>query len=146
MTVVSSAYYVSAARARLISPQRLFNAAKGVVGRFLVEEVHTTLTFDGVGDIRIDYDTNNHLPTALGKNRVPGAVEVNLSGVLSDENFNLSPARKLLLHWHCRFGHKCMSRVQSIFSSAPFLSDKCLPASRCEPPLYEICKYAKNHR
>ena len=32
MTVVSSAYYGPAARARLISPQRLFNAAKWVVG------------------------------------------------------------------------------------------------------------------
>ena len=146
MTVVSSAYYVPAARARLISPQRLFNAAKGVTGRFLVEETHATLAFDGVGDIRIDYDTNNHLPTALGKNRVPGVVEVNLGGVLSDENFNLSPARKLLLHWHCRFGHKCMSRIQSIFRSAPFLSDRFLAASRCELPLCETCQYAKNHR
>lgn len=98
MTVVLLAYYIPAARVRLISPQRLFNTAKGVVGRFLVDEAHTTLTFDGVGDIRIDYNTNNHLPTVLGKNRGPGSVEVNLSGLLSDENFNLFPARKLLLH------------------------------------------------
>lgn len=39
-----------------------------------------------------------------------------------------------------------MSRVQSIFWSDPFLSDKFLAASRLDPPLCEKCQYAKRHR
>ena len=91
MTVVSSTYYVPMAKARLISPQRLFNSNKGVTGKFIVEERHATLSFDDSGNIHIDYDTSNHLPTALAKNRVPGVAEVNLGGVLSSYNLNLSP-------------------------------------------------------
>ena len=92
LSVISSAYYVPKAKARLISPQRLFNAEKGVTGRFIVEETKTTLIFDDVGEVEVDYEDKNHLPTALAKNFVPGSVEINLAGVLSKENSNLSPS------------------------------------------------------
>ena len=102
MTVVSSAYYVPSAKARLLSPQRLFCANKGVTGKFVVNEHNNTLSFDGVGELSIDYDSGNHLPTSLAKNYTPGQTEivpkVHLAGVLSEENTNLSPAGKLLLH------------------------------------------------
>ena len=102
MTVVSSAYYVPSAKARLLSPQRLFCAKRGVTGSFVVTEHNSTLLFDGVGELHIDYDSGNHLPTCLAKNHTPGQTEitpkVHLAGVLSEENTNLSPAGKLLLH------------------------------------------------
>ena len=107
--MASSAYYVPGAVARLISPQRLFNAERGVTGYFKVEEHNSTLVFDNVGGVKIEYDSRSHLPVAMGKNKTPGNSEVNLAGVLSGSNLNLSPARKLLLHWHERFGHKSMS-------------------------------------
>ena len=105
-----------------------------------------TLSFDNVGEIHIDYDTNNHLTTALAKNRVPGVAEVNLGGVLNSDNFTLSPVRKLPLHWHCRCVHKYMSRVQRLFRKAPFLSEKFLAVSRCELPMCKKYQYAKSHR
>ena len=104
MTVVSSVYYVPSAKVHLLSPQILFNAAKGVSGRFVVEECNITLSFHGIDDMVVDYDTRSHLPTTLTKNHTPGQAEispeVHLVDVLSDENTNLSPAQKLLLHWH----------------------------------------------
>ena len=124
MTLISSAYYVPKAKARLLSPQRLFNAKKGVTGRFIVSEDSSTLQFDGVGEIVVAHDPGNHLPIALGKNKIPGVAEVNLSDVMHDNNTNLTPAQKLLLHWHCIFGHKSMSRVQQLLRVFPFLSER----------------------
>ena len=131
MTIISSAYYVPGAKARLLSPQRLFNAKQGVTGNFVVEESHATLRFDGVGILELAYDNSSHLPIALGKNKIPGVAEVNLGGILGDDNSNLSPAQKLLLHWHCVFGHKSMSRVQQLLQTFPFLSEKFKAASLC---------------
>ena len=94
MTVVSSTYYVPSAKARLLSPQRLFCAKRGVTGKFVVTEQNSTLVFDGVGKLQIDYDSGNHLPTCLAKNHTPGQAEiapkVHLAGVLGKENKNLS--------------------------------------------------------
>ena len=147
MVITSSCYYVPGARAKLISPQRLFKSASGVKGKYTIEENNSTLSFEGVGDLVIDYDSRNHLPTALGKNCVIGGEpEVNLSGILDAENTNLTPSQKLLLHWHTRFGHKSMSRIQTLFRAFPFLSEKFKFASRCIIPLCETCQYAKAHR
>ena len=72
MTVVSSVSYVPFAKACFISPPQVFNAAKGVTGEFVVEESKSTLSFDGIGELVVDYDTRSHLPTALAKNHTPG--------------------------------------------------------------------------
>ena len=133
------------AKARLLSPQRLFNAKKGITGKLIVEEKDATLSFDNVGDIQVEYDSSNSLPTALAKNKIPAVAEVNMGGVLTSENLNLSPAKKLLLHWHYRFGHKCMTRVQALLRASPFLSRMFLAASQYELPLCETCQYAKGY-
>ena len=73
--------------------------------------------------------------------------EINLAGVLDESNSNLSLVKKLLLHWHCYFYHKGMSRVQVFFRALPFLSKRFKIASWVlDLPLYETCKYAKAHR
>ena len=146
MTLISSAYYVPRAKARLLGPQRLFNAKKGVTGRFIVSEDSSTLQFDGVGEIVVAHDLGNHLPIVLGRNKIPGVAEVNLSDVMHDNNTNLTPAQKLLLHWHYIFGHKSMSRVQQLLRVFPFLSERFKAASRCcELSMCETCQYAKAH-
>ena len=98
----------------------------------------------------VDYDSRSHLPISLAKNHIPGQAEispeVHLSGVLSDTNTNLSPARILLLHWHCQLVHKSMIRVQSLFRAVPLLSAKFLAASRCVLHLCEYYQYDKSHK
>ena len=74
-----------------------------------MEETKATLIFDDIGNVEVDYEDRNHLPTTLAKFFFPGSAEVNLAGVLSEDNSNLSPSQKLLLHWHCKFGRKSMS-------------------------------------
>ena len=78
LTVKSSCYYVPKAEGRFLSPQRLFNAVKGVTRKSIVKEKHATLSFDNLGDIQIEYDSCNSLLTPLGKNKVLGVAEVNL--------------------------------------------------------------------
>ena len=65
----------------------------------------------------------------------------------TESNQNITPAARLLLQWHYRFGHKCCSFIQHLFLSAPFVSQnysaaaKCFPISKCD-----ICEFAKAHR
>ena len=99
------------AKARLLSPHCLFNAEQGVSGRFVIEEDKATLVFDNVVEIVIDYDSGNYLPAALGKSHTPGVAEINLGDVLDESNSNMSPTKKLLVHWYCRCGHTCMSMI-----------------------------------
>ena len=108
-------YYVPGAKAWQLIPQLLFNTKQGVSSNFVVEETHATLRFDGVETLELAYDNGSHLPIALGKNNIPGVAKVNLGGVLVDDNANLSPAQKLLLHWH---------RVQQLLQAFPFLLEK----------------------
>ena len=45
----SKCYHVPDSKARLLSPQRLFNSKLGVSGRYIVGEHKSTLEYDGVG-------------------------------------------------------------------------------------------------
>ena len=111
VTIRTLCYLVPASEARLLSPQRLFNRSKGVTGRFVVEQDHCTLEFDRISPISIDYNSSNWLPTATSRNpNLQSSPSVNLS-VTSDENQNLSPAKKRLLHWYARFGHRNLRDV-----------------------------------
>jgi hypothetical protein len=145
LTIHSKCYYVPDAKARLISPQRLFNSNQGVLGQYIVQENHSTLIFDGVGELQIDYDARSHLPIALAKNLTTTASQANLT-ILNEDNQNLTPAQKLLILWHTRFGHKNFPTVQRLFRNVPFLSEKFMRASRCTIPRCEVCEFAKEHR
>ena len=140
ISIISSTYYVAKASSRLLSPQRLFNAEKLVTGRFIVEEYKSILVFNNVAELVVDYDPSNHL-SVFGKNQTTGVAEVKLGGLLEESNTNLAPAKKLLLHWHIRVGHKSMSRVQAFFRAVPFLSERFKVASRITYlPLCETCQ------
>lgn len=145
ITIHSRCYYVPAAKARLISPQRLFNKSKGITGKFITKENCATLSFDNVGSLDINYDDRSHLPIAIAKNLDPGGVQANLC-VLNDDNQNLTPSQKVLLLWHARFGHKNFPAIQRLFRAIPFLSEKYLRASRCTIPRCEVCEFSKGHR
>ena len=117
MVIHSRCYYVPKSKARLISPQRLFNKKRGITGSFTVTEDCASLTYDGVGTLKIDYDSGNHLPIALGKNlaSVGGGNPMSNLSIMDESNQNLTPSQRLLLHWHARFGHKSFSSLQRLF-------------------------------
>ena len=118
--ITLSCYYVPNARVRLISPQRLFCEKKGVTGRCLIEEHYAILKFDNVGKVVIEYDKDNHLPTALAKSSSSGGAECNLSSILEESNTNLTHSQKIIIHWHGRFGYKRMAHIQTFFRMVPF--------------------------
>ena len=98
VVIHTQCYYVPNAKVRLISPQRLFNKAAGIEGSFNLYEEYSTLLFKDLPSIKIDYDENNYLPIAYAKNATFSPI-INLS-VMDGGNQNLTPAQKLLLHWH----------------------------------------------
>ena len=145
LTVHSKCYYVPQAKTRLLSPQQLFCASQNINGSFTCRETHASLEFDSVGSLRIDYDSGTYLPVALAKNLTGSQAQANIA-ILSEENQNLTPAQKLLLLWHAKFGHKGFGALQRILRAAPFASDRFKAAARCETPRCEVCEYAKAHR
>ena len=147
MVVHTECYYVPDCNARLLSPQRLFDADKGYGGYFHVLENHSVLGFDnGFEPLVVEYDSRSNLPIALAKNDTMVAAHANLC-ILNDENQNLTPGQKLLLLWHAKFAHKNFPAVQMLMRNLPFVSNqKFLAASRCERPRCEVCEYGKAHR
>ena len=127
LTIHSKCYCVPDAKACLISPQQLFNSTQGVHGQYIVQENHSTLIFDGVGELQIDYDAHSHLPIAIAKNLTQPAAQVNLT-ILNNDNQNLTPAQKLLILWHTRFGHKTSQLYKGCFEVYLFcLKNSCVP-------------------
>ena len=91
-----------------------------MTGRFVTYELSSILEFDGVGELAVDHDHNNHLPIALARIFFQHD-DVCLAGVHDEGNSNLIPTQKLLLRWHERFVHKSMYMVQKSFRVFPFL-------------------------
>ena len=56
VVIRTQAYYVPNCNVRLLSPQRLFNKDKGIIGEFTCKEEHASLQFQGVpNDMEINY-------------------------------------------------------------------------------------------
>ena len=151
VSIRSNCYYVPQAKVRLISPQRLFNKAKGVGGSFSGNEDEFHLTFDGCPTLTIEYDERNHLPIGYGVAgaNTPRTVDPHANLVLLDEsNQNITSGQKLLLQWHYRFGHLNLPRVQGILRNFPFDILKFASAGKCDTTTLRcsICQYAKGHR
>ena len=146
LVVNSRCYYVPDSKARLISPQRLFNKSQGITGKFIVTEDHASLDFDGLPPLKRDFDINSHLPTGLAKNQsqLGSPIQANLA-ILSKENQNLTPSQKLLLEWHFRFGHKSVQSIQRYFRNVPFVGDRFKAAGKCICPRCATCEFAKGH-
>jgi hypothetical protein len=152
LTLALKCYYVPNCQVRLLSPQRLFNSSKGITGQFAVREDCSSLEIDNHPTLSLDYDSTSHLPIGLAYNgkRSPQDVplsflQVNLC-VTDEENQNLTPAQKLLMMWHYKFGHCNMAKVQSILRLPIFTGDKYRSAARAELPKCATCCYAKAHR
>lgn len=148
MVLSVTCYYVPSCRARLLSPQRLFNKQKGITGSFSVEEDHATLNINDHPSLIIEYESTTFLPVGLAWNADQSAQvihpSVNLS-ITEDENQNLTPAQKLLLTWHYRFGHRNFPFVQHLLKLPIFNGAKFVSAAKAAIPKCAICEYAKAH-
>ncbi len=151
VVVRGMANYVPKAKARLLSPQRLFDTSTGTQGRYEGDQQSFRLYLDGSSPLVVEYDDCNALPIAYATiGPVPSMIrdpQLNLS-ILSDENQNLTGAQKLLLQWHYRFGHLNMPSVQRLFRATPFLSAKFSASSKCaiDGMRCDISEFAKAHR
>ena len=115
VVVRGMAYYVPKVTAQLMSPQRLFDTSTGIQGRYKGDQQSFWLHIQGNPPLIVEYDNRNSLPIAYATiGPVPPLVQdpqLNLALVHHD-NQNLTVAQKLLLQWHCRFGHLNTSSAQ----------------------------------
>ena len=140
------AYYVPGAKARLLSPQRLFDGGK-LKGSYQGDHKEFRLLIDGCDPLIIEYDDRTSLP--IGYADIGKVLDPQHNITLMDEsNQNLTGGQKLLLHWHNRFGHLNLPAVQRILRNVPFLSDKYTAASKCDMRSIKctVCEFAKGHR
>jgi hypothetical protein len=151
LTLALRCYYVPDCKARLLSPQRLFNQKKGVTGQFSIREEHAILEIDNHPSLTLEYESTSHLPVGLATNgKMPLGQDhmivpnVNLC-ITDDDNQNLTPAQKLLLMWHFRFGHRNLPQVQALLRLPVFQGDKYRAAARADLPKCATCMYAKAH-
>jgi hypothetical protein len=66
ITIRSQCYYVLNAKVKLLSPQRHFNKARGVSGKFEGNKESFNLHFDGCHRLIVGYDSRNHQPIGNG--------------------------------------------------------------------------------
>ena len=145
--IKSECYLVPDCLVQLISPQRLFKAAR-ITGEFITREEECILKFANAPSLTVNYDSKNHLRTATPRNATGSNPVMNWC-VTADKNQNVTPAAKRLLQWHFCFGHRNIFDIHQILWSSPFGSDKYLSAERIpfeQRPRCEVCQYAKAKR
>ena len=116
--VCGMAYNVPKAKARLLSPQRVFDAFTGIQGQYEGDHSSFRLYLDGCTSLIVEYDNRNLLPIGYA---TIGAVSSSsqhtpqmIVSLMDDQNENMTGGQKLLLQWHNRFGHLNFPSVQRI--------------------------------
>jgi hypothetical protein len=142
--LLTQAYWVPNSKARLLSPQKLFNKKKGTFGQYKGDEESFRLILNDNPSIYIPYDIISSLPIGCAKTGPDMHPQVNT--VLSIENQNMSDSQKLLLDWHKRFGHLNFARVQQVLRYIPFIANKSGDSTKCDPPMFHTCELAKAKR
>ena len=113
--IETDAYYVPAAKIRLLSPQRYLRQRK--VGSFVLQPNQTTFYFDSKSPLSFTSlnKQNVGLPiTSLHRRRNTAWLEAAQLGadVLEPSNSNLTSSQKELLDWHYRLAHFNLSWIQ----------------------------------
>ena len=148
LVVHSMCYHIPNSKACRTSPQRIFNKSKGDEGSFTYLEEHAILSFNGICDLIIDYDSHNCLTMALANNLSTEGAQANIC-VLNKDNQNLSPSKSLLLVWHSIFGHQYFGAIQRLFRSLHFQYEQLKGSSRLilKDILWcEVCEFSNAHR
>ena len=67
VVVRSMAYYVPKAKARLLSPQQLFDASTGMQGSYKGDQTSFRLHLKGSASLIVEYDDRNSLPVGYAR-------------------------------------------------------------------------------
>jgi hypothetical protein len=129
--LLTQAYWVPNSKARLLSPQKLFNKKKSTFGQYQGDEEIFRLILNDNTPIDIPHDIISSLP--IGYARTVPDLHPQFNIVLSIENQNMSDSQKLLLDWHNRFAHLNAARVQQVLRHIPFIANKFGDATKCVP-------------
>jgi hypothetical protein len=122
VTLISDGYLIPQANSRLYSPKRVLCKKRGIFGKFEGNEDEFSLLLEGAPPITVKYQKTSNLPVA---EVIPGPQSeptLNLAGVMSEENQNLTAGQKPLLEWHARFGHRNFASIQRLMRFFPFTS------------------------
>ena len=90
---VTDGYYAPQGKARLLSPQRIFNNQQGILGHYRGDEDKLSLWIDGLPTIEIPYNISSGLPIANGTPALSG-----LSANISLLTIDLSMGKILFLN------------------------------------------------
>jgi hypothetical protein len=142
--LLTQAYWVTNSKARLLSPQKLFNMKRGIFGQYQGDEESFRLILNDNPPIDITYDIRSSIQ--IGYARTGPDLNPQVNTVLSTENQNMSDSQKLLLDWHNIFAHLNFARVQQVLRDIPFIANKFGNATKCEPPMCHTCELAKSKR
>lgn len=103
--------------------------------------------------VPIDFRTNLFLGTVYPANFQVADISDSpefLCSELEDGNQNLTLAQKVLLEWHCRFGHVHLDIVRQVLkrslSQSPTITKKLRAASRADPCKCAACIFGKQTR
>jgi hypothetical protein len=140
----TNAYYVPGAKARLLSPQKLFDNKRGVFGHFYGEEDKVSLKIGNCPEIEVRYCTTYVLPIAEARCGPDTKPTANLS-VLDDENTNFKTGEKLLLEWHYPFGHLNFASVRHILCHVPFVARRFKDAVQRDIINCHVCQKCADH-
>jgi hypothetical protein len=144
--LISDGYLVRQANARLCNPQRVLCKKRGIFGKFEGNEDDFSLLLDGAPPITVQYQKTSNLPVAEVLPGPQPEPKLNLAGVMSEENQNLTAGQKLLLEWHARFGHRNFAIIQRLMRFFPFTSQEFGAAAKCDIPRCFVCEFAKEKR
>ena len=156
-SVMTRAYYVPNASARLFSPVAYFKQPENVNqgGSMSLNENGGSFVFPRTrAKLSFWFDTSMLLPVTQPERRPCAHKEacdrafLNVR-VTDDENQNLTRAQKELLHWHYKLGHIHMDWVQKLMRVREGEQDPILPtrnrAASCPIPVCAACQYGKAH-
>jgi hypothetical protein len=146
VTLISDGYLVPRGNARLCRPQRVLCQKRGIFGKFEGNEHKLSLLLEGSPSITVKYQRNSNLPVAMVLPGPQPQPTINLAGVLSEANQNLTVGQKLLLEWYGRFGHRNFASIQKLLRLVPFTSKKNCASAKCDIPRCSICEFAKAKR
>ena len=137
---VTDGYYAPQGKARLLSPQRIFNNQQGILGYYRGDEDKLSLWIDGLPTIEIPYNLSSGLPIANG---IPA-----LSGLLANFSIltiDISMGKILFLNGIIILGIWGYNKF-SLYCVISLLLQKFSATAKCIIPLCEICEFSKARR